>query len=142
MKNLFLILIAIFASSCLLDLDRFQFLDEPQAIVGKWKMVSYVYTKTGKITTLSPSNSHTFEVRYDGVSLGANGKRMCCVNLSYMQNINGKVYYVKNVEPIPENSDCNLVSCASPCSPRWTVKEDSLFSEGCYDFKSKYVRVK
>ena len=142
MKNLFLVLIVICASSCFLDLDRFQFLDEPQAIVGKWKMVSYIDTKTGKMVTLNSSNSYTFEVRYDGVSLGTNGKRMCCVNLNYMQNINGKVYYIKNAEPIPDNSDCNLVDCASPCSPRWTVKEDSLFSEGCYNSKSKYIRVK
>lgn len=144
MKNLLLILMIIGTTSCFLDLDRFQFLEElqAQAIVGKWKMVSYTSEKTGKTTILNTSNLYTFEVRYDGVSLEANGRRMCCVSLSYMQNVNGKIYYIKNAEPIPDNPDCNLVDCASPCSPRWTVTEDSLFSEGCYYFKAKYVRVK
>jgi hypothetical protein len=142
MKNSLLILMVICITSCFLDLDRFQFLDEPQAIVGKWKMVSYTPDKTRKTVIVNSSNSHTFEVRYDGVSLETNGKRMCCVNLSYMQNINGKIYYIKNAEPIPDNSDCNLVDCGSSCSPRWIVTADSLFSEGCYNTKYKYVRVK
>jgi hypothetical protein len=143
MKNILLVLMIFCTTSCFLDLERYQFADEPQAIVGKWKMVSYTSTKTGKTTVINDtSNTHTFEVRYDGVALDDNGKRMCCVGLDYIQNINGKIYYVKSAEPIPENPRCNLVGCGRTCSPRWTVTGDSLFSEGCYNFNNRYVRVK
>jgi hypothetical protein len=142
MKIALLFLLIFCTNSCFMDLDRYNFSDKLQLIVGKWKAVSYTSTKTGKTTFTPPTNVHTFEVRYDGVALDETGKRLCCVGLDYIQNINGKVYYVKITEPIPENPRCNLVGCGRFCSPRWTVTEDSLFSEGCYDYNTKYVRVK
>ena len=142
MKNLLLVLIVIFASSCkknTIDLMPEEF----KALSGKWKLVAYQSSDKEPWIVNTEKDLYNFEVRFDGVVLGNNGLPNCCDFIN-LWKLNGKELLIKPLIKVQENPLCRLISCPYivPCIPNYILKEDSLFSEGCNNSKYKYVRVK
>lgn len=143
MKTLIYLILSLLLLGC-----KKQNLDPPaeiKDIVGTWRLDAVEKMVNGQVVweevAFNPDDPNvSFTIRFDGVLLGRDGLPPCCGLDSY--SVDGKPYLVKPKRPVPHNSHCDLINCAS--CPRNMIGQDGelIVVATCEKFttRAKYVR--